>query len=145
MALKFTIPEMKAFLDEVFPQVQGMFGIDAMEEDRLVMRLHASDRHLRPGGTVSGPAMFSLADVAAYVATMARIGREALTVTTHCSLDFMRKPEAGRDVLAEARLLKLGRTLSVTDVLLYSEGSPDPVAHASLTYSIPPASKSMVR
>lgn len=139
MALKFTIPEMEAFLDEVFPQVRGMFGIDVMDEDRLVMRLHANERHLRPGGTVSGPAMFSLADVAAYVATMARIGSEALTVTTHCSIDFMRKPEAGRDVLAEARLLKLGRSLSVTDVLLYSEGSPEPVAHASLTYSIPPA------
>ena len=139
MGLQFTIPEMEAFLEEVFPQVQGMFGIDLMDEERLVMRLHAAERHLRPGGTVSGPAMFSLADVAAYVATMARIGREALTVTTHCSIDFMRKPEAGRDVLAEARLLKLGRTLSVTDVLLYSEGSRDPVAHASLTYSIPPA------
>lgn len=138
MALRFTIPEMEAFLQEVFPQVQGMFGIDAMDETRLVMRLHASERHLRPGGTVSGPAMFSLADVAAYVATMARIGREALTVTTHCSIDFMRKPEAGRDLLAEARLLKLGRTLSVTDVLLYSEGNADPVAHASLTYAIPP-------
>jgi uncharacterized protein (TIGR00369 family) len=82
--------------------------------------------------------MFSLADVAAYVATMARIGREALTVTTHCSIDFMRKPEAGRDLLAHARLLKLGRSLSVTDVLLFSEGKDSPVAHASLTYSIPP-------
>ena len=139
MALEFTIPEMTNFLDEVFPQVQGMFGIDRMDEALLVMRLHASDQHLRPGGTVSGPAMFSLADVAAYVATMARIGRQALTVTTHCSIDFMRKPLAGVDVLAEARVLKLGRSLSVTDVLLFSEGSADPVAHASLTYAIPPA------
>ncbi len=138
MTLKFTVAEMEAFLAEVFPQVEGMFGIDAMEEDLLVMRLHASERHLRPGGTVSGPAMFSLADVAAYVATMARIGREALTVTTHCSIDFMRKPASGADVLAEARLLKLGRSLSVTDVLLFSEGTPEPVAHASLTYAIPP-------
>ncbi len=136
--LKFTIPEMEAYLDEVFPQVRGMFGIDRMDNDLLVMRLLRDERHLRPGGTVSGPAMFSLADVSAYVATMARIGREALTVTTHCSIDFMRKPEAGRDVLAEARVLKLGRALSVTDVLLYSEGGTDPVAHASLTYAIPP-------
>ena len=82
--------------------------------------------------------MFALADVAAYVATMARIGPEALTVTTHCSIDFMRKPEAGVDILAHARVLKLGRTLSVTDVLLYAEGGTDPVAHASLTYAIPP-------
>ena len=130
--------EMTTFLDEVFPQVRGMFRIDEISEARVVMRLLHDDRHLRPGGTVSGPAMFSLADVAAYVATMARIGREALAVTTHCSIDFMRKPRAGVDLLAEARVLKLGRSLSVTDVLLYSEGSTDPVAHASLTYSIPP-------
>ncbi|MCR8547250.1 PaaI family thioesterase [Salipiger sp. P9] len=138
MALRFTIAEMQDYLTEVFPQVEGMFGIDRMDEALLVMRLHVSDDHLRPGGTVSGPSMFSLADVAAYVATLARIGPQALTVTTHCSIDFMRKPEAGRDLLAEARLLKLGRSLSVTDVLLFSEGSDKPVAHASLTYSIPP-------
>ncbi|EAU44403.1 MULTISPECIES: PaaI family thioesterase [Salipiger] len=139
MALAMTIEEVESYLSEVFPQVDGMFGIDRLDEDLLVMRLHVSDAHLRPGGTVSGPSMFSLADVAAYVATLARIGRQALTVTTHCSIDFMRKPEAGKDLLAEARLLKLGRTLSVTDVLLFSEGSDKPVAHASLTYSIPPA------
>jgi uncharacterized protein (TIGR00369 family) len=138
MALQFTRDEMTEFLEEVFPQVQGMFGIDALEEDRLVMRLHAGEQHLRPGGTVSGPAMFALADVAAYVATMAQIGREALTVTTHCSIDFMRKPRAGADVLAEARLLKLGRSLSVTRVTLTSEGSAEVVAEASLTYAIPP-------
>ncbi|WP_323769264.1 PaaI family thioesterase [Antarctobacter sp.] len=130
---------MTVFLDEVFPQVEGMFGIDRMDETLLVMRLFNDDKHLRPGGTVSGPAMFSLADVAAYVATMGFVGKEALAVTTHCSIDFMRKPVAGVDLLAEARVLKLGRALSVTDVLLFSEGTPQPVAHASLTYSIPPA------
>ncbi|SHG89899.1 PaaI family thioesterase [Marivita hallyeonensis] len=139
MPIKVPADEMAEFLDEVFPQVKGMFGIDRLDEDLLVMRLHASEQHLRPGGTVSGPAMFSLADVAAYVATMARIGKEALAVTTNCSIDFMRKPAAGVDVVAHAKLLKLGKTLSVTEVLLYSEGSPDPVARANLTYSIPPA------
>lgn len=139
MALMIEAEEMAGYLDEVFPQVRGMFGIDTLTEEKLVMRLHVGDEHLRPGGTVSGPSMFGLADVAAYVATMARIGKQALAVTTHCSIDFMRKPAAGVDLLAEARVLKLGRTLSVTDVLLYSEGSGDAVAHASLTYSIPPA------
>ncbi|MDO6585921.1 PaaI family thioesterase [Salipiger sp. 1_MG-2023] len=139
MALAFTIAEMTEYLSEVFPQVEGMFIIDQMDEQLLVMRLVVSESHLRPGGTVSGPSMFGLADVAAYVATLARIGRQALAVTTHCSIDFMRKPEAGVDLLAQARVLKLGRTLSVTDVLLFSEGSDAPVAHASLTYSIPPA------
>ena len=136
--LKFTIPEMARFLEQVFPQVAGQFAIDQMDEALLVMRLHHDERHLRPGGTVSGPSMFALADVAAYVATMARIGPEALTVTTHCSIDFMRKPAAGMDLIGTARLLKLGRVLAVGDVLIHSEGMPDPVARAGLTYSIPP-------
>jgi len=138
MVLKVLADEMEPFLNEVFPQVKGMFGIDHLDEERLVMRLHAGEQHLRPGGTVSGPAMFSLADVAAYVATMSRIGKEALAVTTNCSIDFMRKPLAGADVIAHAQVLKLGRTLSVTDVRLFSDGQPDPVARATLTYSIPP-------
>lgn len=130
--------EIQTFLDTVFPQVKGMFGIDRLDETLLVMRLYTGEQHLRPGGTVSGPAMFGLADVAAYVATIARIGKEALTVTTNASIDFMRKPAAGADVIAHAKVLKLGRTLSVTDVLLYSDGQPDPVARATLTYAIPP-------
>ncbi len=138
MTIKITKDEMMPYLDQVFPQVRGIFGIDRLDEDLLVMRLFEDEKHLRPGGTVSGPAMFALADVAAYVATMARIGQEALAVTTNCSIDFMRKPEAGKDVLAECRVLKLGRALSVCDVLLYSEGMAEPVARANLTYSIPP-------
>lgn len=138
MTIKITKDEMMPYLDQVFPQVRGMFGIDRLDDDLLVMRLFEDEKHLRPGGTVSGPAMFALADVAAYVATMARIGQEALAVTTNCSIDFMRKPESGKDVLAECRVLKLGRALSVCDVLLYSEGMAEPVARANLTYSIPP-------
>ena len=138
MMIKITKDEMMPYLDQVFPQVRGMFGIDRLDENLLVMRLFEDEKHLRPGGTVSGPAMFALADVAAYVATMARIGQEALAVTTNCSIDFMRKPESGKDVLAECRVLKLGRALSVCDVLLYSEGMAEPVARANLTYSIPP-------
>ena len=138
MALKMDVAEMTAFLDEVFPQVRGDFAIERLDEDLLEMRLKVEERHLRPGGTVSGPAMFALADVAAYVATMARIGPQALAVTTNCSIDFMRKPQAGQDIIARAEVLKLGRALSVTEVRLFSEGSDAPVARASLTYSIPP-------
>ena len=83
--------------------------------------------------------MFALADVAAYLVTLSQIGPKALAVTTNCSIDFMRKPLAGVPLVAEARLLKLGRTLSVTDVLIHSEGSEALVARASLTYAIPPA------
>jgi uncharacterized protein (TIGR00369 family) len=79
-----------------------------------------------------------LADVAMYLAILARIGPVALAVTTNCSIDFMRKPAAGVDLLAEARVLKLGRTLAVGDVLVYSEGVAEPVARAGLTYAIPP-------
>lgn len=82
--------------------------------------------------------MFGLADVTAYVATLARIGPKALAVTTHCSIDFMRKPVSDKDLLAIGRVLKLGRSLSVVDVKLQSVGQSDLVAAASLTYSIPP-------
>lgn len=138
MALALERAELGDYLEEVFPQVAKHYAIDAVSEEALTMRLFADERKLRPGGTVSGPALFSLADVAVYAMVLARVGRKALAVTTSASIDFMRKPEAGKDVLAECRLLKLGRALVVADVLMYSEGSDKPVARASLTYSIPP-------
>ncbi len=83
--------------------------------------------------------MFALADVAIYLAILSRIGPVALAVTTNCSIDFMRKPYADRDLICRARLLKLGKTLAVGDVLVFSDGDGAPVARASLTYSIPPS------
>lgn len=138
MQAVMTKEQMTEFLDQVFPQVKDDFVVEAIDGVNTVMRLKVAERHLRPGGTVSGPSMFSLADVSAYVATMARIGPEAMTVTTNCSLDFMRKPDAGKDLIARTTLLKLGRTLSVSNVLIYSEGNEAPVARANMTYSIPP-------
>ena len=138
MTLAMNAEEVMDYLAEVFPQVRDDFAIDHLDGESVTMRLLTGERHLRPGGTVSGPAMFSLADVTAYVATMAPIGREALAVTTNCSMDFMRKPEAGRQLIAKGQLLKLGRALSVTDILIYSDGSDKPVARATMTYSIPP-------
>ncbi len=136
MELKMTIAEVTAFLRNVFPQIDNDFEVLSLSTDEVVVRMKVEDRHLRPGGTVSGPSMFSLADVSYYIATLALIGPEALTVTTNCSIDFMRKP-GPTDMIAKARVLKLGRTLSVGDVLLYSEGQAAPVARANLTYSIP--------
>lgn len=127
-----------AFLARDFAQVAGDFAIERVEAEGLTVRLITAGHHLRPGGTVSGPSMFSLADVAVYLAILSRIGPVALAVTTNCSIDFMRKPEAGRDLVAEARLLKLGRVLAVGDVLIRSEGRAEVVARAGLTYSIPP-------
>ena len=126
------------FLAEAFPQVQGDFDVQAVTEDGVVVRLVTAERHLRPGGTVSGPTMFALADVGMYLAILSRIGPEALTVTTNCSIDFMRKPEAGVDLVAEARLLKLGRVLAVGDVLIRAGAQGAVVARAGVTYSIPP-------
>ena len=132
-----TPDEIEALIHGVFPQVRGQFTIEAMAEDGLTVRLHTNDSHLRPGGTISGPAMFTLADCAFYFATLAMIGPEALTVTTNCNIDFLRKPPPG-DLLGAARILKLGKTLSVGDVLIRSDVSGEVVARASLTYAIPP-------
>lgn len=138
MALKMTREELETFIQQVFPQVAEDFTVDHVAPMEITMRLNVGDRHLRPGGTVSGPAMFGLADVSIYLAIMAMIGPKALAVTTNASFDFMRKPAAGVDLIAKCRLLKLGRVLAVGDVLLFSEGTEEPVARASMTYSIPP-------
>jgi uncharacterized protein (TIGR00369 family) len=138
MALKMSRADLEHFIKEVFPQVAEDFGVDHVAPMEITMRLKVAERHLRPGGTVSGPSMFGLADVSIYLAIMAMIGPKALAVTTNASFDFMRKPAAGVDLIAKCRLLKLGRVLAVGDVLLYSEGDDAPVARASMTYSIPP-------
>jgi uncharacterized protein (TIGR00369 family) len=138
MTIKMDAAVLNAFMAKEFPQVASDFNVEAVTEDGVVVRMIITDQHLRPGGTVSGPSMFALADVSIYFAILSQIGPEALTVTTNCSIDFMRKPAAGRDLIAHAHLHKLGRVLAVGDVLLYSEGSDKPVARASLTYSIPP-------
>ncbi len=138
MSLKMTRDELTAFLDQEFPQVEGDFAIEDVGDMRVRVRLLVGERHLRPGGTVSGPSIFALADVAVYLATLAMIGPKGMAVTTNCSIDFMRNPAAGVDLIAECRLLKLGRTLSVGDVLFFSDGMEAPGARASLTYAIPP-------
>ncbi|MCC5964334.1 MAG: PaaI family thioesterase [Rhodobacteraceae bacterium] len=126
------------FLARDFAEVADMFAIDAVEPMRLALRLKHHPRHLRPGGTVSGPAMFGLADVAVYLSILSMIGPRALSVTTSCAIDFMRKPAAGVDLICQTRLLKLGRRLAVGDGLIFSDGGDAPVARASLTYAIPP-------
>lgn len=138
MTAVMSAEEMNAWLVEIFPQVKNEYIVEAIDGIHTVVRMPITDRHLRPGGTVSGPSMFALADVAAYVATMACIGKEALTVTTSCALDFMRKPESDRDLVAHATMLKLGRTMAVTSILIYSDGNEAPVARANMTYAIPP-------
>jgi uncharacterized protein (TIGR00369 family) len=139
MELKMLRDELSAFMVEVFPQVHEDFEIEAVAPYEITVRLKVADRHLRPGGTVSGPSMFALADVSMYLGILAMIGPKALAVTTTGSVDFMRKPEAGRDLIAIARINKLGKVLAVGQILIYSEGNDSPVAQSSMTYSIPPA------
>lgn len=138
MMLAMETEALNAFLTREFPQVVPDYSVDSTTESGLIARLRVGPQHLRPGGTVSGPAMFALADLAIYLAILSRIGPVALAVTVNASTDFLRKPAAGCDLLADVRLLKLGRTLAVADALIRSEGQDQPVARMSMTYAIPP-------
>jgi uncharacterized protein (TIGR00369 family) len=130
--------EMEEFLESHFPgMVGGSMRVEKTDHMFAQVRLLYHDRHLRPGGTISGPSLMSLADTAMYVAVLGMIGPVALAVTTNLNINFLRKPSAA-DVIGRARLLKLGKRLAVGEVIMYSENDPDPVAHATVTYSIPP-------
>lgn len=140
MDVKMTADDLRAFLQRDFTQVADDFEFVEVAATHVIMALSAEEKHLRPGGTVSGPSMFALADVCAYFCILSQLGPVALAVTTNCSIDFMRKPAPGR-LLCRMELLKLGRVLAVAEGRIYSEGAPEkPVARASLTYSIPPKS-----
>ena len=138
MALQMDAAALNGFLAREFPQLDGRFVVDELHDEGLLGRWRTGAADLRPGGTVSGPTMFALADVAFYCNLLARIGPVALAVTTNASIDFMRKPEAGRDLVAQSRILKLGRQLAVGDVLITGEGDARVLARASMTYAIPP-------
>jgi uncharacterized protein (TIGR00369 family) len=135
-----TIAEMEAFLDHEFPQIHiggRIFSIEAVGHGTARMRMAYHERNIRPGGTLSGPSMFTLADLAFYVAVLGALGPVGLAVTTNLNINFLRKP-AQRDLIAECRMLKIGKRLAVGEVTLFSDGEDEPVAHATGTYSIPP-------
>lgn len=136
--VEMEIPELHDFLEQEFPQVADEVRIEALSVDAITMRLKVGEHHRRPGGTLGGPAMFMLADVAAYCIILSRIGWRPLVVTTIAGIDFLRKPAADRDLLCVASILKMGRALVVVEAKLFSEGQENPVARANLTYSIPP-------
>jgi len=130
--------ELERLLYAHFPEGVGRaIKVEKVEDMYAEVRLVYHDRHLRPGGTVSGPALMTLADTAMYMALLGMIGPVVLAVTTNLNINFLRKP-AQADVIGQARLLKLGKRLAVGEVTIYSEGEREPVAHATLTYSIPP-------
>ena len=136
-----TIEEVHRFLESDFPQIHTdgrVFTVTAIAPGTVSMRFDPSERHLRPGGTVSGPALFTLADVTAYSALIAHIGPVALAVTTNLTINFLRlpKPEA---ITCTCRILKLGKRLAVIEASIFQENSAELVAHATATYSIPPS------
>ena len=136
--LRMTVDELNEFLRGAFPGNPRVYKVEHSDLTGLRMRLPYSDLQLRPGGTLSGPTMMGLADGAAWLVTLARIGPVALAVTSSMNIAFLRKP-GPVDLLAHATLLRLGRRQSVSEVRLWSDGEvPDePVAHAVVTYAIP--------
>ncbi len=131
-----TKEEISAFMALEFPQTKCV--VEAVNENGATLSHEIGINELRPGGTVSGPVMMAVADVAIYVAILGRIGIVPLTVTTSLTINFLRKPSASARIIAECTLMKVGRTLIVGEVSLYSEGSDDIVAHVVGTYSVPP-------
>ncbi|HLJ70887.1 MAG TPA: PaaI family thioesterase [Roseiarcus sp.] len=131
--------EITAFLETEFPQMQigRIFTIEEVGPMRARLRMIYHPSQLRPGGTISGPSIFALADVALYVAILAQIGRVKLAVTTNLNINFLAKP-APRDLIGEALLVKLGKRLAVGEVRIASAGEEVLAAHATGTYSIPP-------
>ena len=138
MQLQLTLAEVEALIEREFPQAKALYKLDMLEPMRARVRLVPEEAHLRRGGKVSGPTIFGLPDCAVYYAILRIIGPEALTVAISATIDYMRKPAPGTDLVADVELLKLGRALAVGDVRVRSEGTGDIVARATLTYSIPP-------
>lgn len=126
---------LRAEFPEAFNTDSGL-AIESVWHGGCRVRLTFRQTSLRPGGTISGPTMMALADVAMYVALLASIGWVPLAVTTQLNINFLRKPNVG-DLIGEARLLKLGKRLAVGEVSLHSDGEDAIVAHATSTYSIP--------
>jgi uncharacterized protein (TIGR00369 family) len=138
---RLTVAEVTQLIEQHFPQLSTngkLMEILEVNASGSRVRLINNIANIRPGGTVSGPAMFTLADVAVYVAILGRLGESALqAVTTNISLNFLSRPEPA-DMIAECRLLKVGRRLIVSETELYTEGRAEMVAHVTATYALPP-------
>jgi len=136
-----TADEINAYLKVVYPQLNDQYSdylAIGVKPGECTVRLNANERHLRPGNTVSGPCLFTLADIGGYVCVLSHVGREALAVTTSLNINFMRKAGPG-PVDGHCRILKLGKSLMVFDIDIVADGAT--VAHATGTYAIPPKKK----
>jgi uncharacterized protein (TIGR00369 family) len=135
---KMTAVEVNDLLDSAYPQLnEGSSAYEAIDvfPGGCTVSLNATEKHLRPGGTVSGPCLFTLADIGGYACVLSHAGPDALSVTVNLDINFMRKAEAG-PIDGHCRILKLGRSLMVFDIDIVAAGQT--VAHATGTYSIPP-------
>lgn len=136
MAIQVTADQIQTFMNDAFPQ--STITVEEVNDQGAWIRLPVDKTHLRPGGTISGPTMMSIADTAAYIVVLSHIGIVPLAVTSNLNINFLRKPESGKALLADGTLLHLGRRSVLTEVNIYSEGHLDkPVAHAVVTYAIP--------
>lgn len=138
--VRLTKEQVMALVDEHFPQVHegnGRVSLEFLEPMIAHVRMAHDPRTIRPGGTISGPAMFKLADFSVYAIILGELGGSALqAVTTSMTMNFLTRPQPG-DMIAKARLLKLGRRLAVAEAGIYSDGDPEMVAHATATYALP--------
>lgn len=132
----FTPAEMEQFLHDAFPGSPPPYRVELVGADQVRLRMPAEATTVRPGGTISGPTLMALTDTVAWVAVLARIGPVALSVTSHLSIHFLRKPPPG-DLVGVGEVLRLGRRQGVVDVRLTGVGSDDLVAVATVTYAIP--------
>lgn len=139
--MTMTADEIERLVDQHFPQARGLgWRIDEVGPGFAQISLQAGREHLRPGDTVSGPTLMALADTATWFALLATLGPLALAVTTHMSIDFLRRPHAGQ-LIARADLVKVGKRLVVGNVRIHHAGDSEPVAQASVTYALPPAAR----
>ena len=137
--MKMGVAEIEKFLREEFPQVFAgdEFRLEHADGHSCLLRQRYGESMLRPGGTVSGPTLMALADYAMYAVLLSAIGPVGLAVTTNLNINFLRKGAPGHDIVAAAKILKLGKRLAVGEVSLMSAISPEPIAHVTATYSIP--------
>ena len=138
MTSRVSVEAANAFLAEAFGGAQNRSQVILMEDGHAIMRLKAGAEHLRPGGYISGPTQMTLADSVTYMAIFTRLGVTPMTVTSNLNINFLR-PCIGEAVIAEAKLMKLGKTLAVAEVEIRAEGSDKVSSHVIVTYSIPAA------
>ena len=138
--MKSTLEQIQQFLEAEFPQSLEHCEVIDVQPQASTVRYHVSDSQLRPGGTISGPTIMTIADFGLYIAILGEVDLVALAVTTNININFLRKPDGQRDLIGKCRLIKTGKVLIVGEVWVYSEGLDEPVAHVTGTYSIPPKS-----